>query len=81
MKGTEPLVHVVKNMYAVPTPLPNGVTQSKVEDFFDAATKQIVVDGKTFNDGSDKNNKFDPGKHFRQESLCAPCRQTASRID
>lgn len=44
VSGTEPFVHVVKNMYAVPTPL-NGQASSTVEDFFDASTKQIPVDG------------------------------------
>lgn len=58
--GNEPCVHVVKNLYAVPTPLPAGTTSSKIEDFFDAATKATVIDGKTFNDG----NGFDVDKHY-----------------
>ena len=43
----EPFVHVIKNMYAVPTP----GADSKIEDFFDDTTKATVVGGKTFNDG------------------------------
>src|SRR5262249_34366746 len=41
-------VHVVKNLYAVPTPVAPGAASSKIEDFFDAAAKATVVDGKTF---------------------------------
>lgn len=46
--GTEPFVHVFKNIYAVPTPFgPNG-TQTEIEDLFDAATKATVLNGKSF---------------------------------
>lgn len=58
--GNEAFVHVVKNLYAVPTPLPAGVASSKIEDLFDAAIKATVIDGKTFNDG----NGFDVDKHY-----------------
>ena len=44
---TEPFVHVIKNMYAVPTP----GADSKIEDSFDDTIKATVVGGKTFNDG------------------------------
>jgi hypothetical protein len=60
VKGTEPYVHVIKNLYAVPTPLVNGATSSKIEDFFDPAIKGTVLSGKTFNG----NNKFDIAKHY-----------------
>lgn len=56
---SDPFVHITKNMYAVPTPLAGGGA-SKIEDFFDAATKAIVIAGKTFDDG----NSFDPKKHY-----------------
>jgi RNA-directed DNA polymerase len=62
LKGTEPYVHVVRNMYAMPTPLLNGNQQSKIEDFFDAAAKATVLRGKTFND----RNKFDITKHYEK---------------
>ena len=58
--GTEPFVHVIKNMYGVPTPLPSNGATSKIEDFFDDATKATVIDGKTFNAG----NNFDAGKNY-----------------
>ena len=58
--GAEPFVHVVKNLYAVPTPLGAGSASSKIEDFFDATIKATVIDGKTFNDG----DGFDVDKHY-----------------
>jgi hypothetical protein len=60
VKGTEPFVHVVKNMYAVATPLLNGAAESKVEDFFDDATRQIVINGKAFHSGND----FDTADYY-----------------
>ena len=45
--GDGPFFHVIKNMYAVPTP----GAGSTIEDFFDDTTKATVVGGKTFNDG------------------------------
>jgi hypothetical protein len=60
VNGTEPFVHVVRNLYAVPTPLLNGAQESKVEDFFEAAVKASVVGGKTFDPGS----KFDTATHY-----------------
>jgi RNA-directed DNA polymerase len=61
VNGTEPFVRVIRNMYAVPTPAVNGVKESKIEDFFDAAAKAIVIGGKTFNDD---NKTFDETKHY-----------------
>ena len=58
--GAEQFVHVVKNLYAMPTPLLEGAAESKIEDFFDAKTKATVVGNKTFCD----SNKFDSEKHY-----------------
>ena len=58
--GAEAYVHVVENLYAVPTPLNGDAKESKIEDCFDAATKGTVIDGKTFNAGND----FDISKHY-----------------
>ncbi len=52
VNGTEPFIHVVANLYALPTPLVNGVNPSKIEDFFDATLKATVIRGKTFNDSN-----------------------------
>ncbi|MBF6568028.1 MAG: hypothetical protein IVW54_04030 [Candidatus Binataceae bacterium] len=60
VQGSEPFVRAIRNLYAVPTPLFNGVNESKIEDFFDDATKVIEIGGKTFNDG----NNFDVAKHY-----------------
>jgi RNA-directed DNA polymerase len=58
--GTEPFIHVVRNLYALATPLPNGTTQSKIEDFFEAKLKATVIDNKTFND----QNQFDTSTQY-----------------
>jgi RNA-directed DNA polymerase len=58
--GREPFVHIVKNLYAVPTPLAPGGAPSKIEDLFDASIKATVIDGKTFNPGND----FDKDRHY-----------------
>ena len=58
--GNEPFVHVIGNLYAVPTPLLNGAHESKIENFFDAAVKATTVDGKAFSD----ENDFDTTKHY-----------------
>src|SRR5260370_22156262 len=60
VNGTEPFVRAIRNLYAVPTPLVNGVNESKIEDFFDAPTRATVIGGKRFND----NNNFDVAKHY-----------------
>jgi RNA-directed DNA polymerase len=57
---TEPFIHVVRNLYALATPLPNGTTQSKIEDFFEAKLKTTVIDNKTFND----QNQFDTSTQY-----------------
>ncbi len=54
---------MVKNLYAVPTPLPHGANESKIEDFFEAATKAIPYNGKTFHDGPG----FDSAKHISKQ--------------
>jgi RNA-directed DNA polymerase len=58
--GAEPFVHVIKNLYAVPTPQGANATPSMIEDFFDASIKATVIDGKTFNpeDGCDKDKHY-----------------------
>jgi hypothetical protein len=58
--GPERFVHVIKNMYAVPTPIPATEKDSKIEDFFGTTIKATVLDGKTFNEG----NNFDADKHY-----------------
>jgi RNA-directed DNA polymerase len=56
----DPFTRVFRNMYVVPTPLPLGAAESKIEDFFDDATKNRVVAGKSFN----ANNKVDTATQY-----------------
>jgi hypothetical protein len=58
--GTEPFVHVFKNVYAVPTPFGPGGTPSRIEDFFDDAIKATVIDGRTFSPAKsiDKDKEY-----------------------
>jgi len=58
--GTEPFVHVIRNLYAIATPLSNGARESKIEDFFEATLKATVIAGKTF----DEKNGFDTATHY-----------------
>ena len=65
-------------MYAVPTPIPFEKKCSKIEDFFDSATKATVIDGKTFDDG----NKIDVAKHYGKKVFAHKVVQTkADTID
>jgi RNA-directed DNA polymerase len=61
--GDEPFVHVIKNLYAVPTPFGAARTPSRIEDFFDASIKSTMIDGKTFNPG----DGFDKDKHYSKK--------------
>jgi RNA-directed DNA polymerase len=63
--GAEPFVHVVKNLYAVPTPLGLNGSPSNIEHFFDASVKATVIDGKTFNPG----DGFDKDRHYSKKVL------------
>ena len=70
----EPFVHVIKNMYAVPTP----GADSKIENFFDDTIKKTVVSGKTFNDG--KGSKRD--QHYSKKDFAhRVVRPKANTID
>ena len=66
--GAEPFVHVIKNMYAVPTP----GTPSKIEDLFDDTIKATVVNGKTFNDGKDVKGDKHYGKMIFAHRVVRP---------
>lgn len=69
----DPFVHVIKNMYALQTP-----GASKIEDFFDAAIKATVVDGKTFNAGRDLESDKHYGKMVFAHRVVRP---KADKID
>lgn len=58
--GAERFIHIIGNMYVVPTPLGAGGAQTAIEDFFDAATLGEKLGTKTFS----RDPKFDDSKHF-----------------
>lgn len=60
VKGSEPYVHIHKNLYAVPTPFSNDGKHTCIEDFFDEATRATIIGGKTFCPG----DGFDGTKHY-----------------
>ncbi|WP_250481194.1 retron Ec67 family RNA-directed DNA polymerase/endonuclease [Caballeronia sp. GAOx1] len=75
---SKPYTHVTANLFVAPTPLLPGALDSQMEDFFDAATKAVVLNGKTF----DPKNEFDTaisyGKHiFAQKVVLA----NAGKVD
>jgi RNA-directed DNA polymerase len=57
---TDPFTHVVKNLYVVPTPPIGAKKETKIENFFDAATIGTIVVGKSFN----ASNNFDETKYY-----------------
>jgi RNA-directed DNA polymerase len=58
--GTEPFVHVIKNLYALSTP---AAPPSMIEDLFDSSIKATVIDGKTFHHG----DGFENDKHYSKK--------------
>jgi hypothetical protein len=55
-----PYYYLGFNLYVVPTPLLGGRSKSAIEDFFDDETREMKVDGKSF----DPNCKEDLGTHY-----------------
>jgi hypothetical protein len=72
LHGSEPFAHVVRNLYVVPTPLLNGATESKIEDFFETTTKATVVGGKAFDDTNDVETSTHYGKKIFAYSVVRP---------
>jgi hypothetical protein len=75
-KVTNPFDHVTKNMYAVPTPIPEGEAASKIEDFFGETIKLTVVNGKIFNDGNNIDATQHYGKRVFAHKVVRPKAQT-----
>lgn len=76
--GTEPFVHIVKNLYAVATPIQPNKPQSRIEDFFDAQIRSTVIDGKTFSEQNDFDTDTCYGKIVFAHKVIAP---NAATID
>lgn len=60
--GCEPFIHLYGNLYVLATPHPIGAAISKIEDFFDTATKSILYKGKSFDDSNDHETSTHYGK-------------------
>ena len=60
--GSEPFIHLVGNLYVVPTPPIKGSPITTIENFFEDAVLQAVLNGKTFNPTDDKDNEKNYGK-------------------
>lgn len=71
-----PFTHVTKNLYAVPTPLVGGKTESKIEDFFDTATLATKVGEKSFTDKNNFDVKQYYGKQIFTEAVIIPHAKT-----
>ena len=58
--GNEKFIYVSKNLYIVPTPKKANGADSNIEDFFDAATLRMQVNGKILDQskGKDTNTNF-----------------------
>ncbi len=78
VKGTEPFVHVFKNLYAVPTPPVKGKSESAIEDFFPAEVRATRVDGKTFNPAKEIDVDKEYGKSVFAQKVV---RDRATSID
>lgn len=76
--GTEPFVHVTGNLYLVATPLKPGATESRIEDFFDAAIKSTIVGKKQFDPLNDFDTDTCYGKHVFAQKVV---RVHADKID
>lgn len=72
LNGTEPFAHLVRNLYVVATPLLSGAKESKIEDFFDAALKATVINGKTFDDKNDLETETHYGKKIFAHKVIRP---------
>jgi hypothetical protein len=69
--GREDFVPVVGNLYAIATPL-GSAPQSKIEDFFDPATKATILNGKTFDDSNNLDSTTHYGKKAFAHSVVRP---------
>lgn len=75
---TEPFVHVVGNLYIVPTPLLPEQKTSMIEDFFDVAVRSTVVSGKTFDPDGNEDTEAHYGKIVFAHKVVRP---SADAID
>lgn len=75
--GHEKFIHVISNLYVVPTPPIASNTETDIEDFFDSKTLSVPLNGKKFNK-KDKDSKTEYGKAIFATSVVA---KNSSSID
>jgi len=74
---TDPYTHVSGNLYVVPTPVPQGMTKSAIEDFLPDVVRSVNLGGKTFS----AQSKIDSTLHFGKAILAHYVRENAAKID
>lgn len=60
--GSEDFIYLFGNLYVITTPIAKGQKESTIEDFFDAATKAKILNGKKFDPTSDADTATTYGK-------------------
>jgi RNA-directed DNA polymerase len=69
---TKAFIHVIGNLYVVPTPLGSDGTASKMEDFFSNALKATLVNGKAFDDSNNTESASHYGKTIFAHKVVKP---------
>ena len=61
----------------MPTPLPSGAKESKIEDFFDSDTKKNIIPGKAFNSA----NEIDRTKEYGKKDFAQAVKRKAKSVN
>lgn len=78
IRSAKPHFHITENLYLVKTPSIKGGGKTCIEDFFDDATRNTKVDGKSFNPNKKIDSHAEYGKLVFAEKVVRP---NASKID
>jgi hypothetical protein len=70
--STEPFYHLGRNLYLVKAPERGTDSKSCIEDLFDAAPRNTVVDGKTFDPNKEHEAEGKYGKLIFAEKVVRP---------
>lgn len=72
--GFADFIHVISNIYVVPTPPVGGVKETDIECLFDAKTLSHIINGKSFNKAKSINENKEYGKApFAVEVVAKHC--------
>ena len=77
-QSSDPWYHLVENLYLVKTPSVKGKRKTCIEDFFDQATLDTKLNGKTFNAEKKLESKSEYGKIVFAEKVVRP---NAAQLD